>query len=251
MRHEHSTKEEIEQHSLFHSIILHLVPGLLILASVLIVFPLVISLNWSTDVVIIIGLGFVLIPVELGYLLFQAKKRNNELSLKGIVLYRNSMSVWKYLLWTVPIIIWILFIFGVVSPPIDTYLIENIFQWMPNTLIQDVDTGPHTQSTLLILWFFVLLCNGIFGPLVEELYFRGYLLPRISRYGQWAPLINAVLFSLYHFFSPWQNPVRILALLPMVYVVYRKRNIYLGIIIHCGVNTLGMLTALPDLLSQP
>jgi hypothetical protein len=30
------------------------------------------------------------------------------------------------------------------------------------------------------------------------------LLPRISRFGGWAPLINTVLFSLYHFFTPWQ-----------------------------------------------
>lgn len=32
--------------------------------------------------------GFVLIPFELGYLLYQGKKRNGNLSLRGIVLYR-------------------------------------------------------------------------------------------------------------------------------------------------------------------
>jgi len=29
-----------------------------------------------------------------------------------------------------------------------------------------------------------------------------------------------VLFSLYHFFTPWQNVGRILGLLPMVYAVW-------------------------------
>ena len=45
--------------------------------------------------------------------------------------------------------------------------------------------------------------------MVEEMYFHGYLLPRISRLGAWAPLVNTVLFSLYHFFTPWLNVGRI------------------------------------------
>lgn len=80
--------------------------------------------------------------------------------------------------------------------------------------------------------------------MVEELYYRGYLLPRVSRLGKWAPLINTVLFSLYHFTSLWQNPSRIIAFLPMVYAVWWKRNIYLGILVHCALivfNSLGIL----------
>jgi AcrR family transcriptional regulator len=41
---------------------------------------------------------------------------------------------------------------------------------------------------------------------VEELYFRGYLLPRISRFGGWAPVINCCLFALYHFWQPFNLP---------------------------------------------
>ena len=85
--------------------------------------------------------------------------------------------------------------------------------------------------------------NGIAGPLVEELYFRGYLLPRIPSRRGWAPLINVILFSLYHFFSPWQNVTRIVALIPLVYTVAWKRNIYLSIFTHCILNTLGMILA--------
>ena len=77
---------------------------------------------------------------------------------------------------------------------------------------------------------FLVLINGIFGPIVEELYFRGYLLPRISQLRGWAPLFNSVLFSIYHFFSPWQNPLRILAFTPVFYACWKK-NIY--VIVHC------------------
>ena len=38
--------------------------------------------------------------------------------------------------------------------------------------------------------FLGFLLNGFFGPFVEELYFRGYLLPRIPSSKRWAPLIN-------------------------------------------------------------
>ena len=54
------------------------------------------------------------------------------------------------------------------------------------------------------------LLIGIIGPTVEELYFRGPLLPRIDRLGAWAPVLNSGLFALYHFWSPWQLPVRLL-----------------------------------------
>jgi membrane protease YdiL (CAAX protease family) len=83
--------------------------------------------------------------------------------------------------------------------------------------------------------------NGLIGPIVEELYFRGYLLPRMERLGRWAPLVNVSLFSVYHFWSPWQIVARILGLGPTVYAVRWKRNIYLGMAVHCGLNTLSVL----------
>ena len=86
-----------------------------------------------------------------------------------------------------------------------------------------------------------LMLNGVVGPIVEELYFRGYLLPRMDRLGRWAPLVNVSLFSLYHFWSPWQVLARILGIGPMVFAVRWKRNVYLGILIHCALNLIGVL----------
>ncbi len=80
--------------------------------------------------------------------------------------------------------------------------------------------------------------------LVEELYFRGYLLPRIPASQKWAPLINVVLFSLYQFFPPWQSITRILDLLPVVYVTSRKRSVYVSIFTHCLLNHFSMNQAL-------
>jgi membrane protease YdiL (CAAX protease family) len=63
----------------------------------------------------------------------------------------------------------------------------------------------------------------------------------MERLGRWAPLVNVSLFSLYHFWSPWQLVPRILGLAPTVYAVRAKRNFYLGIVVHCSLNTIGVL----------
>lgn len=89
-----------------------------------------------------------------------------------------------------------------------------------------------------------MILDAFVGPVTEELYFRGYLLPRISRFGALAPVINVVLFSLYHFFTPWRNLGRILGLLPMVYTVWWKRDIRIGIAVHVLGNLLSMLSVL-------
>jgi hypothetical protein len=67
---------------------------------------------------------------------------------------------------------------------------------------------------------------------VEELYFRGHLLARLPAPRNWSPFLNISLFSLYHFWSPWQFCSRILWLLPWGYLVWKKQNFYLMMIAH-------------------
>ena len=88
------------------------------------------------------------------------------------------------------------------------------------------------------------------GPVVEELYFRGFLLPRMEQLGRWAPLVNASLFSIYHFWSPWQLMARILGIGPMVYAVRWKRNVYLGMAVHCSLNTFAVVLTASAVLSH-
>jgi hypothetical protein len=58
-----------------------------------------------------------------------------------------------------------------------------------------------------------------------------------------------VLFSIYHFFSPWQNLIRILALLPMTFIAQWKKNIFIGMWQHVLLNTIGVLLIIVLLLS--
>ena len=45
-------------------------------------------------------------------------------------------------------------------------------------------SGPGLAALMLVLW----LLNGPLGPVTEELYSCGHLLPRIERDGGWAPV---------------------------------------------------------------
>jgi hypothetical protein len=48
----------------------------------------------------------VLVPLELGYLLYQGRRRNGRLSLAGIVRYREPMPIWQYALFVPLVIFW-------------------------------------------------------------------------------------------------------------------------------------------------
>jgi membrane protease YdiL (CAAX protease family) len=77
---------------------------------------------------------------------------------------------------------------------------SGAFGWWPEGWI--IDTGTHpgfSDRALLLTGLMMLLGSAIVGPVVEEYYFRGYLLPRMpARLGPGAPLAHAILFAGYH-----------------------------------------------------
>jgi membrane protease YdiL (CAAX protease family) len=238
------TEVNSERHSLVESIVLHLLPGILILLFYIITAPVAHKMGFPSFMALLAAIGLVLIPFELGYLLYNGKKRNKTLSLKGILRFRESIPWWQYVVFGLLLLMWLGFFFGVLADPLDKIIIKQLFGWIPDWFFL---FGPSNQLTgyskavLVITAIANIILNGIAGPLTEELYFRGYLLPRLSWLKGWAPLVNGLLFSIYHLFSPWENPIRIIALLPMVYTVWWKRNIYLGMIVHCTGNIIGAI----------
>jgi uncharacterized protein len=180
---------------------------------------------------------FVLIPFELGYLIYQARKQGA--SLGNIVLYRQPVPTRQFVLLVGAQFVWSIII-GTLLIPVDFFVKENLFSWLPGWL--DITYGftgefaRFSTTSLLITWVFGLIVIGIAAPVVEEMYFRGYLLPRISRLGAWAPLLNTVLFSLYHFFSPFEIVSRTISLLPVVFAAWWKRSIYVSMAWHVLAN---------------
>jgi uncharacterized protein len=236
-----------EQHSVARTLVLHLLPGVLIVVFFMAVAPLVVrGFGFPPVMVIYLASVFVLVPFELGYLIYQARKQG--ISLGNIVLYRQPVPIGQFVLLVVALFVGSSLI-GALLYPADFFVQENLFSWIPGEY--DVTNGlywgaaRYSTATLLITWVFGLVVNVIVAPVVEEMYFRGYLLPRISRLGAWAPLLNTVLFSLYHFLSAFQNLGRIMTFLPVVYAAWWKRSIYVSITVHVLFNlTASMFTLL-------
>ena len=226
-----------EQHSFARTLVLHLLPGALILVFFVAFAPILWGVGFPPAMAVYLATVFVLIPFELGYLIYQARKKGT--SLGNIVLYRQPVPKGQLVLLVVALFVGGSVI-GALLQPVDFFVKENLFSWLPSGY--DVTYGLYggvarfSTENLLIMWIFGLLVNVIVGPVVEEMYFRGYLLPRISRFGAWAPLLNTVLFSLYHFFTPFGFVSRIGSFLPVVYGAWWKRSICVSMIVHVLFN---------------
>ena len=240
---------DAEQHSLGRTVVLHLLPGVLLLVWFVIAGPLAENLGAPAFLVIIVGIGAIIIPFELGYLLYLGWRRNGKPSLNGVVLYREPIPLRQYALLVPAGVALMVFAFFVVAPPTDSYLIETYFFWLPAWFFGfSQSPDQYSQAILLFSVLLALLLNGILGPIVEELYFRGYLLPRLAWLRGWAPVVSGLLFSLYHFFTPWQQLPRLLVLLSLGHVVQWNKNIFWGMIVHCTFNTICMIILLASFL---
>ncbi|HEY0753700.1 MAG TPA: CPBP family intramembrane glutamic endopeptidase [Ktedonobacteraceae bacterium] len=232
--------QDVQQHSPGRSILLHLLPGAIITILFFFTAGLAQAAGFPPSFALLICTLVVLFPT-LGHLLLEGKRRNGKWSLKGIVLYRQRTPLRQYI-WIVPLVtIWGLLVY-IATTPLQLVLIHTLFFWWPALLL--TDAGHYSQINVVIVTVTTLLINGLVGPMIEEVYFRGYLLPRIAYFGKWAPVINLFLFSLYHFWQPWQNLTNLLGLWPFIFLVWKKQDIRLSIVLHCTLNMVGMLLLL-------
>ena len=102
--------------------------------------------------------------------------------------------------------------------------------------------GGYSDSALLWTAVLVLVGSVLIAPVVEEAYFRGFLLPRMPvRLGRTAPLAHTVLFAFYHVWTLWLTPTRILAVLPLTYITLRTRSILPAMVAHIVLNLIDVM----------
>jgi hypothetical protein len=117
--------------------------------------------------------------------------------------------------------------------PVDAFLQSNLFSWVP--VLESGLRDGYSREVLVRTYLMLAVFGAVVGPTVEELYFRGFLLPRMEYAGKWAPLLHGFLFALYHMWTPWMFVTRTLGILPLAYAV-KRRNLYVGIASHILVN---------------
>ena len=235
---------EPEQHGLLRSAALHLGPGVvLVLFYLLVCAPLTSSLGLPRQAGAVLKVLLGLCPLQLGYLAYLGYKRHGRLSLQGVVGYRRKLPARVLGPLVMGLFLWALLVIALLSR-VDDFLLERLFHWVPISLLPETELAQYGAAVLLGTHVASLLAIGVLAPVTEELYFRGHLLPRISWMAHWAPVWNTVLFNLYHLHSPWRFISRTIFTLPMVYAVWRKKSISIGIWWHCLGNILGELIAL-------
>ena len=233
---------------------MHLAPGAAILLLYVAAVPAARELGFHAEFAMYLSFFVAGILLPLAYLYCLGKRKNGSWSLRGVVLYRDSIPKRQYILVTAFILAFGFYAAAVSSwaAPLPLHLKETVFSDLPRWFLnpysrRDVSPG---ESAILLTLILRLAIDGIAHPIVEELYFRGYLLPRLSRYGAWSPVISALFFALFHLWQPQNIPVIFLTVLPWMYLVWWKRNVYLSILIHCLGNSLGASIELVEFLGR-
>jgi membrane protease YdiL (CAAX protease family) len=96
-------------------------------------------------------------------------------------------------------------------------------------------TQPEMLPGKLTLWMQVVILFFNIGG--EELWWRGYILPRQElTHGKWAWLIHGLLWACFHMFKWWAVPFMMITCLIIPFVAQRTRNTWPGLVNHLVVN---------------
>ncbi len=244
------TDDVIRKHTVLESFLYHMGPGILIGAGFYLLAPILRSAGYPSIMAMISSAIFILVPVELGILLWEGKQRNGKLSFENVVRYRKPLPWHQYLLWVLVIFIAAGAIITLLSPV--SAAMESWFNWIPEPLRLELGLSSEFSQGKLIQTYALHFVFIIFvAPTVEEWYFRGFLLPRMPEALSWAgPLFHSFLFALYHVWSPSMILARTLALLPLIYIVRWKENLGLGIIAHWLINSIDFFVGLGFILTM-
>lgn len=232
-------------------IFLHLFPGLLTALLYLLLAPFVMARGFPPMLALLIASALIILPLEWSELLRRGRALNGRLSLRGVVALTRRLPVWQYILLSIAFLA-VTFLITGAAGLVEAPLSAALARWLPDWFFLNNFSTYAGYSRSALLWTLAanVLVNFIAAPVTEELYFRGYLLPRLRRFGAWAPLINGLLFTLYHFWQPYAYPSIFLSLTLLVYLVWRKQNVKLAILCHCAMNILGNLLTFAYLLGR-
>jgi membrane protease YdiL (CAAX protease family) len=106
--------------------------------------------------------------------------------------------------------------------------------------------GPLAGNWEIILLFSIQLFFNIAG---EELWWRGYILPRQElAFGRWAWLVHGLLWWAFHIFKWWDLMTVLPLVLILTYVAQRTKNNWLPTIAHLLANSLLFLILVAGVL---
>jgi membrane protease YdiL (CAAX protease family) len=225
--------KELKPIKLIPSILLFLIPGIAFYLNINILVPFIANVtNWNSYIIwmftgtfllfgLLFALTFILLKID-GYKLdwqtIKIRLRLRKLTLKDIVWIIIGMLICSIIS---GILIWA---YSLVS---SSFNINELKEMSPIKIVPLIGKERFFLFFLPVFYFF--------NYVGEELLWRGYILPRqeITTYGRYAWVISMLLHWVFHLpFSFTAMLFFIPFMLLMPYLVYKRKNTYISIIIH-------------------
>lgn len=226
-------EERVEAYRWPVAVLLHLAPGALVMAGYLALLPLARALQLPPSLALTGAVALLGVPAQLGFLLHVRRR-----SPAGAVAFRRRLPPGRLaalagscLAVAAGLYLWL--------DPITTGLERHVFGWLPAAWF--VDAGWDVSRTALVAALLVsLVVDGLISPAVQELYFRGHLMPRLPVAGLLAPLASAALFAAQHLWQP-QLVVFVFAVQVLLGVlVWRTRCLAVAVLVHSAANIIAV-----------
>jgi membrane protease YdiL (CAAX protease family) len=225
-------------------IVLHLLPGLIFAGFFFVLSRLFIQHGYTGYLALLISIPVCLAPIELGVMLFWSSRFTGKRAVMEAVVYRRQGTAAEYIV--LPLLLLVLWgVLATLMSPIYQYVETHLATFLPSwttqeALIRGLTGVSQTQRSITL--GLAIILSGFVAPIVEELYFRGFLLPRMEHWGWVAPVVNSLLFGLYHFYFPGNVLGIIVTWLPISYVVMRTKNWRIGAVVHSLINLWGVFS---------
>lgn len=224
-------------------ILLHLGPGIVFTLVFLVMSNLLARYGLSSYLILMIAIPLCLVPIELGVIFLWMMKSAGSRSISHAVGFLQKGTVADYTI--LPLVLFVFCtILTIPTIPITQFLESHLPKSLPTWVISQEavrELASVSDAERTIIFILAVFSSGFAAPIAEEVYFRGFLLSRAQRWGKLAPVVNSLLFGIYHFYSPWNVVAIFLKFLPIAYVVSIKKNVRISVLTHCLFNLVNVL----------
>ena len=231
------SKNAIKPLKFWQSVLLFMIPALFALVAQYILWPYLVRIGLSAENAYNSAHFFVFVGLLLATL--------TALRLEGWPLkwapvkerLRLGAMTWKQWKWTLLFLFLYLLLSYLLS--ILALIVYEYFRFWP----------PDADVPLTNIPFTLILL--VFNVISEELWWRGYILPRQElQHGKYAWLLNGILWSFFHLFKWWAVPFLLLKQWMIPFMAQRLRNTTPALIIHFVSNGIGILITVIPLLMK-
>ena len=235
-------KKNPGNHNFAKSFLFHIIPGVMTTIGFILFRPLVENLGFPPLLAFLAAVLILDIPFMMIVIRKSSKISKNIDGIKTIIDYREK-TPWKaFLVIFIAAFVGLYFLINLTTP-LSTFISQRLFAFLPDWVFLDNQSSysDYSKSVLITVFTLQLVITGILLPCVEELYFRGFLLPRIPGEGKWTPVLGGIFFAFYHLWQLYAFPTVFILGTALGYLVRWKKDIRLSISLHVFANVISRL----------